>query len=144
MVVLLLLIYIVSNWTESQKNSRESKIRFISYKRPPGLTLQSQRVKNYWHSEGLWFHIHRILQTWLPLTTICFILLPIICAKKRSTTNTISKWTSTTYSAQSCNRSGLAGFHRFKEIFNRQKYPWSPSAFSQKMTFRIFLIYNFF
>jgi hypothetical protein len=49
----------------------------------PDLTLQSQGMKNYSSSDGLWFHIHRILQTWLPLTTICSVLLPIICAKKK-------------------------------------------------------------
>ncbi len=66
-----LLISIVSNWTELQQNFRGSRIEFIFCMRTPDLTLQSRRVKNYWSSDGLQFHIHLILQAWVSRTTTC-------------------------------------------------------------------------
>lgn len=49
----------------------------------PNLTLQILHVKKYWSSNGLCFHIYHILQTWLSLTTVCFVLLPDDLGEKK-------------------------------------------------------------
>ena len=47
------------------------------------LILQSQHVKNYWSLDGLQFHIHRTLLTWLLRTTTCIVLYLTIYAKTK-------------------------------------------------------------
>ncbi len=114
-----LLISIVSSWTELRQNSRGSRTEFSSYMITPDLTLQNQRVKNYRSSDGLWFHIHLILQTWLLRTIICSILFLIICARKSSTTRTTSKWTSSTSSAKSPRTSTNTGSFLCQNVGDR-------------------------
>ncbi len=104
-----LLISIIKNWTELQQNSRGSRIEFIFCMTMPDLTLQSRRVKNYWSSDGLQFHIHLILQTWLLQITTCTVLCLTIYARKNSTKRTISKSTSSASSAKSPRASTKAG-----------------------------------
>ena len=57
-----------------QQNFRGSRIEFIFCMTMPDPILQNRRVKNYWSSDELRFHIHLILQTWLLRTTICSVL----------------------------------------------------------------------
>jgi hypothetical protein len=61
---------------------KENKVYFSMTTR--NLTLQIRHVKKYWSSDGLGCHICRILQTWLSLNTICFVLLPMTWAEKKN------------------------------------------------------------
>ena len=106
----------VNNWIGLHKNSRESRIECTSCVTTRDHMLQSRRDKNDWSSDGLPFHIHLILLTWLLQTTICFILFLIICARKNSTTRTISKWISWTSSTKSRKTFTKAGYFLYQRV----------------------------
>jgi hypothetical protein len=93
---------------------KENKVYFSMTTR--NLTLQIRHVKKYWSSDGLGFHICRILQTWLSLNTICFVLLPMTWAKKKMTKKTTSKWTSATALAKSPRSSTNEGSFLFQSV----------------------------
>jgi hypothetical protein len=82
----------------------------------PNLTLQIRHLKKYWSSDGLCFDICCILQTWLSLTTTCFVLLPMTWAEKKLTNKTTSKWTSVTSLAKSPKSSINEGFFPFQSV----------------------------
>jgi hypothetical protein len=87
----------------------------------PNLTLQIRHVKKYWSSDGLCFHICRILQTWLSLTTIYFVLLPMTWAKREMTKKTTSKWISATPLGKSPRSSTNEGFCLFQSVGDKSQ-----------------------
>ena len=86
-----MLISTVNYGNELRQNFKGRRIEYTFYVPMSDLTLQSERVKNYWSLDRLRFHIYLILLTWPQQITIRFVIFLIIWTRKNSTTRTISK-----------------------------------------------------